>query len=351
MSTENEGFDLDSSLESIYDSMNDDSGGSENEEQPERNRDESGRFAKQVEESTDDSGDDADDGAVEEQAADESESEAEQETAPVVTKQPPSSWRANVRDHFATLLPDVQDEILRREGDFHNGIQQYKQDADYARSIKSVIAPYQSDFAALGVNETQAIQSLLQSERTLRVGTPEQKLAVLQSIVHSYGVPVEALLSDDGNVRDMAMQNATLVSRLNQLEQQLHGFTSVQQQSAKQQAESEITKFASDPANKWFNDVREDMARLLNSGVASDIKDAYDKAVWQRPDIRQAILAQQQKEAEEKRQKDATTRAAKALKGGATNLKTQGPAPTHVSQKPKSWEDSLEDTFERVNQR
>ena len=79
---------------------------------------------------------------------------------------------------------------------------------------------------------------------------------------------------------------------------------------------------------------------MLESGMATDLQDAYDKAVWQRTDIRQAILAQQQKEAEEKRQKEATARAAKAVKGNVTNLRTQGPAPTHVSQKPKSWEDS-----------
>jgi len=353
MSTENEPFDLDASLESIYDGMSDDDAGdtgSDDSEQPTtRSRDESGRFAPKT--PTDDGADDGDHADTVEASADDENKPTEAEQPEVTAKQPPSSWRANVRDHFATLPADVQDEILRREGDFHNGIQQYKQDADYARSIKGVIAPYQSDFAALGVNETQAIQSLLQSERTLRIGTPEQKLAVLQSIVHSYGVPVEALLSDDGNVRDVAMQNAQLISRLNQMEQQLHGFTSAQQQTAQSQAQTEIQKFASNPANKWFEDVREDMGRMLNAGMATDLQDAYDKAVWQRTDIRQAILAQQQKEAEEKRQKEATTRAAKAIKGNVTNLRTQGPAPTHVSQKPKSWEDSLEDVFERVNQR
>ncbi len=353
MSTENEPFDLDASLESIYDGMSDDDAGdtgSDDNEPAVRNRDESGRFAGKgsAEPDGDDDGDHAD---TVEASTDDTDPTAETDQPEVAAKQPPSSWRANVRDHFATLPADVQDEILRREGDFHNGIQQYKQDADYARGIKSVIAPYQSDFAALGVNETQAIQSLLQSERTLRVGTPEQKLAVLQSIVHSYGVPVEALLSDDGNVRDMAMQNSQLLSRLNQMEQQLHGFTSAQQQTAQSQAQTEIQKFASNPANKWFEDVREDMGRMLNAGMATDLQDAYDKAVWQRTDIRQAILAQQQKEAEEKRQKEATTRAAKAIKGNVTNLRTQGPAPTHVSQKPKSWEDSLEDVFERVNKR
>lgn len=308
-----------------------------------RQRDEFGRF---VGESSGDPVDSVDDT----EAASEEESapvEEESEVAPVEARQPPSSWRANVREQFAALPVDVQDEVLRREADFHKGIEQYRQDADYGRNLKSVLSPYQNDFAALGVSESQAVGTLLNYERTLRLGSPEQKLAVFQNMLNSYGVPVEALVSDDGDVRQTAILNASLTSRLNQLEQQLHGFTASQQSQVQAQVTDVITKFASDPANKWFNDVREDMGRLLESGIASDIKDAYDKACNLRPDIRAAISAQQQNEADEKRQKEAAQRVAQAKKSASVNVRQSGQKPA-VNNRPRTIDETLNDVYERL---
>ena len=318
------------------DDATDDSG--EVEQQSGRARDDLGRF--KGNEQTDDAVADAD-------AAADSEQEVETDAGQRESIQPPSSWRANVREQFAALPAEVQEEVLRRESDFHKGIEQYRTDADYGRNLKSVFAPYQQDFASLGVNETQAVSSLLQTERTLRLGTPEQKLAIFQSMASSYGVPVEALVSDDGDVRQTAMLNAQLTSRLNQLEQQLHGFTTAQQSQVQAQATDSITKFASDPANKWFSDVREDMGRLLEGGIAADLQDAYDKACNMRPDIRAAIAAQQQREADEKRQKEAQQRVIQAKKSASVNVRQSGPKPV-ASNAPRTIDDTLREVYDRL---
>lgn len=318
------------------DDATDDSG--EVEQQSGRARDDLGRF--KGNERTDDAVADAD-------AAADSEQEEETDTSQRESIQPPSSWRANVREQFAALPAEVQEEVLRRESDFHRGIEQYRTDADYGRNLKSVFAPYQQDFASLGVNETQAVSSLLQTERTLRLGTPEQKLAIFQSMASSYGVPVEALVSDDGDVRQTAMLNAQLTSRLNQLEQQLHGFTTAQQSQVQAQVTDSITKFASDPANKWFSDVREDMGRLLEGGIAADLQDAYDKACNMRPDIRAAIAAQQQREADEKRQKEAQQRVIQAKKSASVNVRQSGPKPV-ASNAPRTIDDTLREVYDRL---
>ena len=318
------------------DDATDDSG--EVEQQSGRARDDLGRF--KGNEQTDDAVADA-------AAAADSEQEVETDAGQRESIQPPSSWRANVREQFAALPAEVQEEVLRRESDFHKGIEQYRTDADYGRNLKSVFAPYQQDFASLGVNETQAVSSLLQTERTLRLGTPEQKLAIFQSMASSYGVPVEALVSDDGDVRQTAMLNAQLTSRLNQLEQQLHGFTTAQQSQVQAQVTDSITKFASDPANKWFSDVREDMGRLLEGGIAADLQDAYDKACNMRPDIRAAIAAQQQREADEKRQKEAQQRVIQAKKSASVNVRQSGPKPV-ASNAPRTIDDTLREVYDRL---
>ena len=318
------------------DDATDDSG--EVEQQSGRARDDLGRF--KGNERTDDAVADAD-------AAADSEQEEETDTSQRESIQPPSSWRANVREQFAALPAEVQEEVLRRESDFHKGIEQYRTDADYGRNLKSVFAPYQQDFASLGVNETQAVSSLLQTERTLRLGTPEQKLAIFQSMASSYGVPVEALVSDDGDVRQTAMLNAQLTSRLNRLQQQLQGSTTAQQSQVQAQVTDSVTKFASDPANKWFSDVREDMGRLLEGGIAADLQDAYDKACNMRPDIRAAIAAQQQREADEKRQKEAQQRVIQAKKSASVNVRQSGPKPV-ASNAPRTIDDTLREVYDRL---
>lgn len=318
------------------DDATDDSG--EVEQQSGRARDEFGRF--KGNEQTDDAVADAD-------AAADSEQEVEADAGQRESIQPPSSWRANVREQFAALPAEVQEEVLRRESDFHKGIEQYRVDADYGRSLKQVLAPYQQDFAALGVDESRAVGTLLGYERTLRLGSPEQKLEIFQSMARSYGVPVEALLSDDGEVQQAAMLNAQLTSRLNQLEQQLHGFTSQQQSQVQAQVSDTITKFASDPANKWFNDVKEDMGRLLQSNMATDLKDAYEKACNMRPDIRAAIAAQQQREADEKRQKEAQQRVIQAKKSASVNVRQSGPKPV-ASNAPRTIDDTLREVYDRL---
>ena len=311
----------------------------EAEQQAGRARDEFGRF-KGNEQPEDAVADDVD-------AVADAEQESETDADAKESLQPPSSWRANVRDQFAALPAEVQEEVLRRESDFHKGIEQYRTDADYGRSLKQVLAPYQQDFAALGVDESRAVGTLLGYERTLRLGSPEQKLEIFQSMARSYGVPVEALLSDDGEVQQAAMLNAQLTSRLNQLEQQLHGFTSQQQSQVQAQVSDTITKFASDPANKWFNDVKEDMGRLLQSNMATDLKDAYEKACNMRPDIRAAIAAQQQREADEKRQKEAQQRVIQAKKSASVNVRQSGPKPV-ASNAPRTIDDTLREVYDRL---
>jgi hypothetical protein len=87
--------------------------------------------------------------------------------------------------------------------------------------------------------------------------------------------------------------------------------------------QSEIEKFASDPKNEFFQAVKDDMAQLLQTGIVQNLHDAYEKAVWARPDIRKTLVDRQRTEAERQaaqktRQKRAQT-AASGVKGTAAS--------------------------------
>ena len=60
------------------------------------------------------------------------------------------------------------------------------------------------------------------------------------------------------------------------------------------------------------------MAALLKDGLAKDLQDAYDQAVYARPDIRSTLLEQQLAEKEAKRVADAKAKADAARKASGS---------------------------------
>jgi hypothetical protein len=71
----------------------------------------------------------------------------------------------------------------------------------------------------------------------------------------------------------------------------------VRQQIRSEQLQEEVNRsikqFGSDPKNQFFENVRLDMTRLLQAGAAENLDDAYDKACWANPEIRNLLIKQQ----------------------------------------------------------
>jgi hypothetical protein len=70
----------------------------------------------------------------------------------------------------------------------------------------------------------------------------------------------------------------------------LENYINQQQQTT---VHSELQRFASNPEHKFFENVKADMGRLINSGYAEGLDDAYDKACWANPEIRNLLIKQQ----------------------------------------------------------
>jgi hypothetical protein len=65
------------------------------------------------------------------------------------------------------------------------------------------------------------------------------------------------------------------------------------QQQQEAGVQTEIQRFASDPKHTFFENVKADMGRLINSGYAESLDDAYDKACWANEEIRNLLIKQQ----------------------------------------------------------
>lgn len=271
-----------------------------------RVRDEAGRFAKTEPES------------VSQPVT--SETQTHEPVEPVAPeRKAPSSWKPDAQAAFNQLPPHVQEEVLRRETDYHKGIETYKTHAHAAQAFERVIQPHMATFQQLGIDAPTAVQKLLQADHTLRYADAATKAQYLTQLAREYGIDIaQAANQPQPDPQVLAMQQ-----QLAQTQREMQAWKQEQQRAQESVVMTEIEKFAADPANVHFTAVRDDMAVLLQSGIAQSLKDAYDKAVWQRGDIRQSLIEQQRAEA----QKQAIEQAQHA-KAKAASVSVKGSSPS-----------------------
>ena len=256
----------------------------------------------------------------------------------------PSTWRKEVAEKWATLPPEVRAEVERRESDIHKGIEQYKQAAQFAHSMDKAISPYYETIQKLGISPEKAVSELMAADNRLRNGAPQEKLAYFSQLAAGYGIDIQALASGEYQ----QYQPDPTVSALQKQVQDLSGWRQQQesavQMQAQQQLDSEIAKFASDPNHKHFETVKAHMAALLQAGVATDLKEAYEQAVYANQHTRAAVLAEQQAAAKV----EAAKKVKAAKEAAGINIKSRAPMPR--PEQAGSMEDTIRNTLRKLAQ-
>ena len=290
-----------------------------------RPRDEVGRFAAKVE-------------------APEPQVDAAVVEAPV--RKPPSSWKPEAQTAWAKAdkgEPLTAEEVRllaleaeRREGDFHKGVQEFKTHSERARAYDAVVTPYRDYLQTLGVDAPTAINALLNADKTLRTGNPQEKAAYFARLAQEYGIDIGQVQ----NPTPVDPQTQYLMQKLHNLEQQHKMWESDIQRQQREQAESEIRAFGEGKTH--LDAVRGDMADLLSTGKAKTLNDAYDMAVWMRPDIRQTLIEQQRADAQRKAAEQAQAQRARTA---AVSVKGSSPSSGGASAPSGSLRDQLAAAF------
>ena len=252
--------------------------------------------------------------------ASESTPEVEPETHAI---RAPSSWKKEQQAKFASLPPDIQSEIARREGDIHRGVEHYKVAAERGNTYEKAFAPFRDTIQKIGSTPEQAITGLMQTDHNLRYGSPAQKVAVIQHIIQSYGINPEWF--DQQNNSQANPEIGHLQNRLQQFEaQQAQQMQNMQEREAAS-LNNDIAAFAA--KNEHFEAVRDRMATLLEGNASKSLQEAYETAIWADPAIRATLLAEQQKEIRSK----AATKAIEAKKLSSANVRTRGVIPAQAA--------------------
>lgn len=260
------------------------------------------------------------------------------ETPDEPAKRAPSSWKPDAQLEFDKLPAHVQDEVLRREGDYHKGIDQYKNHAHAAQAYEKAVAPYMATIQQMGIDAPTAVAKLMQADHTMRYADPQTKQQYFANLAKEYGVD----LTQVANPPAADPQYQSLQQQLAQNQWELQNWKAQQSQREQSQALTEIEKFSAEPSNVHFNAVRDDMATLLQNGMATSLPDAYEKAIWQRGDIRQSLIDQQRAEAQKKATDAAHHQRAKAA---SVSVKGSSPASSGVSPVKGSLRDQLVSAF------
>jgi gas vesicle protein len=278
-----------------------------------RARDEQGKFAPKAQEVTE---------------------TAPEPVEPKPERRAPSSWKPAAQEAFLKadrgepLTPEevriLTAEAERRESDFHRGVESFKTHAQKARAYEQAIAPYQQTLNQLGVDAPTAISKLLQADHTLRYADPVAKAQYFQSLAQQYGID----LGQVQNVQPQDPQTQYLMQQLNELRQTQQMWQNSIQEQERSKANHELESFATSDKSH-FEAVRNDMADLLESGKAQSLEQAYEMAIWMRPDVRQTLIEQQRIEAQRNYEQQQRTQRAKTA-----SVSVKGSSPSSGGSQP-----------------
>lgn len=226
-------------------------------------RDENGRF-KKAESSL-------------EQAADTNDqTEPVKNSAPA--RNPWASWKREAQSVLSQLPAETQRIIQEREEQFHKGIEQYKSDAIQGRTLGKALAPHMEYLNQVGVAPEQAISTLINAEKLLRTSDPQTKTQMFMKLAHDYGIDVNSLTNIPFDPYKYQLEQ-----QLQAQQAQLAQIMQSRQIAEEAQLGQTIEQFAQQ--HEYFDEVRETMADLLDKGLASDLNDAYSKAVRLNDDV------------------------------------------------------------------
>ncbi|MDP9144076.1 MAG: hypothetical protein M3N43_05185 [Actinomycetota bacterium] len=136
---------------------------------------------------------------------------------------------------------------------------------------------------------------------------------------------------------------APVIDRLDAADQRLARYERQIEEREARALETEITRFAADPANRYFENVRQTMGQLIAANPQKSLNDAYDQACWMNPEIRALRIKEQTaaEAAEARRKADSARRASGSLPNGSPlpGASSSGaPAPTLRAELERAFE-------------
>lgn len=239
---------------------------------------------------------------------------------------PPPGWSQESKTYFNSLPADhpLRKDVAKREEEVSNGFKKYSDDAKRYQEIEQVLAPVRPNYQKVGIqSDAEAIKRLFMWEGMIR----QNPAQALQQLAQQYGVNLSPAQSSDQPstaAQEIPPQLRPVIDQFGQVSQRLQNLETHLTQSQEQQVSKELTAFAKDKPH--FEKVRTAMGRLLQSGMAADLDNAYQMAIWADPEIRKQMREEEDTKRRAEMEKSATEQALKARRA-AVSPQARAPAP------------------------
>ena len=217
--------------------------------------------------------------------------------------QPVSAWKEEARQAWESLAANAEyhDGLRKLRGQFDSDYQ-YRTQLEQERAQLSQHAQTAQQFEQLA----QQYGDVLQGRNPLEVASQlfwySQRLAkdpqnTIQQLAKEYGVDLKQVTQDQPYVDEYTQQ---LQGQMSAMQQQFQTWQQQQQEAQNRQVieNAKAFEFETDAEGNLLrphvSDVAEDMLRLMQAGYAKDFQDAYDRACWANPSVREKLMKQQE---------------------------------------------------------
>jgi hypothetical protein len=180
--------------------------------------------------------------------------------------------------------------LNQRESEYKKGVNTYKAEADRTKPLDEAIAPFRDHLRQQNINEAQWINNLGRAHMILSQAPPEQKIQMFHRLAQDYGIQLNQGEMQKQHIDPYTQQ---LMQQLQHMNQEVGTIKSRYEQEENNRLMSEINRVSSD-VEKYphFELLRLPMAQLLERGDAKDLDEAYLKAEWTVPEVRDLKIQQ-----------------------------------------------------------
>lgn len=229
----------------------------------------------------------------------------------------PHSVPKSMADEWGKLSRPMQEWMAKRETEIHGEITRNGEERQFGQQVRELALPYVPLIRAEGGEIIGAFKDYLNTAYQLRTATPQAKGQLLLQLAKQFGADLRGAVQPQANSDPRFNE---VLQKVQTLESTLHTEREAKKQQEDSAIRSQVDAFATDPAHPHYEEVKADMAALLRGGIAKDLQDAYDRAVYSNPQTRSTLLAKQAEEkrvADEKKAKaDKARNAGSSLRGG-----------------------------------
>lgn len=216
---------------------------------------------------------------------------SEDETIAVENIEAPASFDEKFAADFKNLPPEWQHFLSAHEAKINQSIDEYVNKLQSYAWVDRVFAEHKERLHQQGFEK---MERWLEGLAAIDACMQQKPAETLNAIAICYGV--KPVAKSAGAASSSITQE--VIGRLCDLERDYHDLKEHMQREQYQRLVDLVTMFGNQtdvngrPLHPYFNEVKQQVFNLLQTGTVSDVSEAYEQALWLHPAVREELIKQ-----------------------------------------------------------